>query len=138
MSPRSHRKPNRKHLGQPGAGQFAANPGGPESQVTLAAAPARPTPLMVPPRRPQPVALAPLPLPRPAPKLDVDFRRPADAPAPDRFHGEDIQLRNYMYDDMEAFIFDDDDIIDVDPLNAPARQISQFQSLASYGYPNAL
>jgi hypothetical protein len=65
-------------------------------------------------------------------------RRASDVPAPSRAHGQDIQSMNYMFDDLDAFTFDGDDIVDIDPLNAEPHLVSAFQSLASNGYPNSL
>lgn len=45
---------------------------------------------------------------------------------------------NEQFDDLDAFVFDGDEIVDVDLNEVDGKGMSQYQTLASHGYDSAL
>lgn len=45
---------------------------------------------------------------------------------------------NQQFDDLDAFVFDGDDIVDVDLNTADSKTMSAYQTLASHGYESPL
>jgi hypothetical protein len=50
----------------------------------------------------------------------------------------DLDRFNKMFDELDAFVFEDDKIVGIDPEKAPADVLGAYQRLTSYGYANGL